>query len=48
MPKRHADRIVSRTEESAATGAHYAHQVLVASLIGAILVLIAIAMVSFH
>jgi hypothetical protein len=48
MPERNDDRIVSKTEESALTGEHHARQVLVASLIGAILVMIAIATVSFH
>jgi predicted secreted protein len=48
MPERHADRIAPTTEESAATGGHHVRQVLVASLIGAILVMIAIATVSFH
>ncbi len=48
MPESDNDRIVTRAEEAAATGGHRVRQVLVASLIGAILVMIAIATVSFH
>ena len=48
MPESDKGRIVTRAEESAATGGHHVRQVLVASLIGAILVMIAIATVSFH
>ena len=48
MPKRNDDRIAPKAEEPAGTSGHHVRQVLVASLIGAILVMIGIAAVSFH
>ena len=48
MPERNDDRIAPMTAESAATGGHHVRQVLVASLIGAIVVMIAIATLTLH
>ncbi len=48
MPESDDERIVSRNEEPAGFGAHHVRQMLVASLIGAIMVMIVMATVSFH
>lgn len=48
MPERNDDRIAPIAAESAVTGGHHVRQVLVASLIGAILVLIAFATLTLH
>ena len=48
MPERNDDPIAPMTAESAATGGHQARQLLVASLIGAIVALIAIATLTLH
>lgn len=48
MLQRHDDRIAPMAGESAATGGHHVRQVLVASLIGAILVMIAFATLTLH
>ena len=49
MPERNDNRLVSRTDEAAGSGGgDHVRQILVAGLIGAILVMIVIATVSFH
>ncbi len=48
MPEPNDDRIAPMAGESAATGGHHVRQLLVASLIGAILVMIAIATLTLH
>jgi hypothetical protein len=48
MPERNDDPIAPKARESTATGGHQVRQLLVASLIGAIVVMIAIATLTLH